>query len=116
MAMWKNEEYDMLMQEVVRCDKVIHNSQKSFNDEHHIVRIFTNLMPQGKVCAAVRWVTERSRSGILQPAGFIERMDGKGRVVKTPVIDILHIKHPESRLPSKEALTKCKELLLLEEV
>ena len=49
MRMWKNEEFDLLLQEAVRCDKPLRNSCKGEIDKQHIVKVFTRLMLSGKV-------------------------------------------------------------------
>ena len=44
MIMWKNEEFDLLLQEAVRCDKPLRNSSKGEVDKEHIVKVFTRLI------------------------------------------------------------------------
>ena len=44
-----------LLQEAIRCDT------REFNGKH-FVKIFTQLMPQGEVCVAISWLSERARS------------------------------------------------------
>ena len=65
MAMWCRGEYDQLIQEAVRCDKLLKNSNKRDFDDQHIVKIFTRLMLKGNVRAAVRWLSENDRCKVL---------------------------------------------------
>ena len=44
MKMWKIEDFDPLLQEVIRCDKHLKNTRRSDTDEKHIVKVFTRLM------------------------------------------------------------------------
>ena len=60
MSMWTDSQFDVLLQEAIRCDQSLHNSHRSSskNRADHITRVFTKLMLEGNVRAAVRWVTE----------------------------------------------------------
>jgi len=69
MNLWCDEQYDVLLQENVRCDQSLHNSYQrpSSKDSHeHLIKVFTRLMLEGNVRAAVRWLTERSGGGVLK--------------------------------------------------
>ena len=59
--MWKNEDFDLLLQEAIRCDNLLKYTHKIDNDDRHIVKVFTRLMLQGKVRAAVRWLSEKTK-------------------------------------------------------
>ena len=51
LKLWKEQQFDVLMQEVVRCDKAL----KALDcDKDHITNVFTRLMLVGKVKAAIR--------------------------------------------------------------
>ena len=69
--MWKNEEFDLLLQEAVRCDKPLRNSRKGDIDKEHIVKVFTRLMLSGKVRAAVRWLSESGRGRVFQASDLV---------------------------------------------
>ena len=56
MAMWCRGEYDQLIQEAVRCDKLLKNSNKRDFDDQHIVKIFTRLMLKGNYGGFLRKV------------------------------------------------------------
>ena len=61
LSMWKREKYDLLVQETERCDRAFKNRSRNKDDDHQI-RLFTRLMMQGKVRAAMIWITNRSNS------------------------------------------------------
>ena len=67
MDLWKRSEYDLLLQEAIRCDQSLKSLQKQDFDSDHVVKIFTRLMLQGKVNSAVRWLSEKARGGVLNP-------------------------------------------------
>ena len=54
---WRDGLFDILVQEADRCDKGLKHSCGARLSEEDIVRIFSRLMLQGKVRAAVRWAT-----------------------------------------------------------
>eukprot|EP00978_Attheya_sp_CCMP212_P019497 scaffold54738_cov30-Attheya_sp.AAC.1 len=60
-------------------------------------KIFTNLMLQGKLRQAIRFITEREKAGIMLPTDIDEKSG-------LPVIDVLHSKHPPARVPEVEDL------------
>ena len=78
--MWKNNEFDQLLQEAIRCDRSMRNTHKGDVDDHHIVRVFTRLMLNGKVCAAVRCLSEKGRGSVLQSSDLIETKDVRGNM------------------------------------
>ena len=71
MRMWKDEEFDLLLQEAVRCDKPLRNSRKGEVDKEHIVKVFATLMLNGKVRAAIRWLSESGRGRVLQASDLV---------------------------------------------
>ena len=116
MMMWKNNEFDQLLQEAIRCDRSLRNTRKGDVDDHHIVRMFTRVMLNGRVRAAVRWLSEKRRGSVLQPSDLIETKDVRGNMSKLSVWEILNQKHPDPRLPSRLALLNCDDLPSFEEV
>ena len=115
MSMWRREEFELLIQEAVRCDKALRCSSKRENDSSHVVRVFTRLMLKGNVRAAVRWVSEKSR-GVLKPTDLLDVKKPNGESVKMSVFEVLQQKHPDPVIPSKLALLPCTDLPKLEEV
>ena len=53
MSLWNDGQFDVLLQEAIRCDKVFHSGcHPSFkNHTDHITRVFTKLMLEGNVRA-----------------------------------------------------------------
>ena len=70
LSLWKEEKYDLLVQEATRCDKAIRRRHPNtkVNSHEHRTKVFTRLMLQGKVRAAMRWLTERSGWNVLLPS------------------------------------------------
>ena len=116
LKMWRNGEVDLLLQEAIRCDKQLKNTQKPDIDDKHIVKVFTRLMLQGKVRAAVRWLSERGRGKVLHPSELVEVKDKHGKVLQSSVWDVLCQKHPDPKIPLKSALLSCDDLPSLEDV
>ena len=52
LSMWSNGDYDLLVQEAIRCDRSLKHKCKYEEDEAHLVSIFTYLMLHEKVRAA----------------------------------------------------------------
>ena len=71
--MWTESKFDQLVQEAIRCDynlpTLCRDTQGCQHD--HTVKVFTRLMLQGKIRAAMRWLTDRSRGHILHPTDQI---------------------------------------------
>ena len=60
LKLWSDEEFDQLVDEAVRCDKTLRFPHTHTGNDSHFVSVFTRLMLQGKIRAAVRWISERS--------------------------------------------------------
>ena len=60
LQLWQQGEFDLLLQEACHCDQTLRRCLHIVSDDNSIVRIFTKLMLQGKVKAAIRWAIERS--------------------------------------------------------
>ena len=86
LKMWANEEFDTLMNESSRCDKSLHKPRGiRVDDNQHVAQVFSRLMLQGKVHAAVRWASEKGKSRVLKPTDCI---NGES------VWSLLQSKHP----------------------
>ena len=112
LSMWKDGSFGVLLQEAERCDKAFRNSYSS-NTTHttdHLVKVFTKLMLQGNIRAAVRWITERARGGGLRASDTTH----VNHTVMS-VIDALKLKHPESQIPPESALPCCDSLPYFED-
>ena len=66
-------------------------------------------MLHGRVCEAVRFVTDQARGGVLKPSD-IDAKSGKC------VFDVLREKHPPPGLASQDAFVSCSDLPLLVDV
>lgn len=55
--MWRDEKFDLLVQEASRCDRAYNIKRRRPNHPDHVERVFTRLMLHGKVRAAMRWLT-----------------------------------------------------------
>ena len=109
LVLWSNEEFDLLVDEAVRCDRTIRvNIHKVTED--HFVSVFTRLMLHGKTRAAVRWLSDYSKGRVLPSDSNVEFKDTEGEVLKTTVLDVLKKKHPESQSPPVSTLLKCDPL------
>ena len=66
LSLWCDEKYDTLVQEAVRCDRPFqHIRQGKPKSDDHITKAFSRLMLQGKVRAAMRWLSGESRGRVL---------------------------------------------------
>ena len=73
MTQWREGQFDVL-QEAACCDRSFRNSHRSSRpaSQDQLVRVFTKLMLEGNVQAAVRWLTERSGGGVMKPSDLAE--------------------------------------------
>ena len=112
LSLWRDGSFDVLLQEAECCDKALRNSYSSNTTRttDHLVKVFTKLMLQGNIRAAVRWITERAGGGVL-------RASDTTHVNQTvmSVMDALKLKHPESQIPPESALPCCDSLPYFED-
>jgi hypothetical protein len=101
---WEAGNFDKLVQETLRASALfksrVHRSQPSGADSEHTQRVFCRLIDEGKVRAAVRFLAERDKGGVLHPD---ESIAMKGQHVR--VRDVLLEKHPEPKEPGPAAMT-----------
>ena len=83
---WKENKFDKLLAEAVRCGKKKQINQDKLDDKH-FSKMFASLMMKGKVRSAMRWLSERASGGVLGP------MQGVKKGVT--VLETLKSKHPE---------------------
>ena len=102
--LWAQKKYD-LVQEASRCDRTYRNNRhrQDHRDDDHIERVFTRLMLLGKVRAAMRWLTSRSKGHVLSPSDTTS-ITVNGQIKQVPVIDILKSKHPSLHPPHSSTL------------
>ena len=117
MKMWRKEDFHLLLKEAIKCDMLLKNTQRFETDERNITKVFiTTLMIQGKVRAAVRWLSEKSRGRVLHPAELVEVREKHGDVTQLSVCEVLVQKHPNSKISPKTALLMCDDLPSFENV
>ena len=99
-----------MVQEADRCDSGLKHSRRVNLTGDDAVRIFSRLMLQGKVRAAVWWATEHTRGELLMPTDVVDNTSG------TTVLDVLCQKHLSARPPKASSLVPCDVLPLFEDV
>ena len=93
MDMWENCDCDMLMSESIRCNKsskiTLRDAAKQEQEHKHSIKIFHRLMIQGKLRAAVLWITERNCKGLLNPTDRIKAKTPADGEKETSVTEVL---------------------------
>ena len=89
--MWRDGQFDNLIDEAVRCNKRFLKSKKEKMNLETNHRLFNRFMLNGKIRQATRMVTERSNGGILNTNSII---NGK------TVFELLQEKHPQQITPN----------------
>jgi hypothetical protein len=115
LSLWSDAKFEILIQEAIRCNRTLKLNNKSY-DGAHVDKIFSKLMFQGKIKAAVRWVTERSQCGLLTPSDEVELKADNGSGVKCTVMDVLRTKHPDPHPPHSLSLLTVDELPDFEDI
>ena len=83
---WKENKFDKLLAEAVRCGKNKHINQDNLDDKH-VSKVFASIMMKGKVRSAMPWLSERASGGVLDTMQEVK----KG----VTVLETLKSKHPE---------------------
>uniref|UniRef100_A0A1X7SEZ1 Uncharacterized protein n=1 Tax=Amphimedon queenslandica TaxID=400682 RepID=A0A1X7SEZ1_AMPQE len=115
MDMWRDDKFDLLVQEFCHCDRSLSSHYNRKHDKDYIEKVVTRLMLQGKVRAAMSWLTDRSKGSILFPSNKIT-MSVNGARCETTVIDALKSKHPSLHSPHSSTLMTASPLPLLEDI
>ena len=68
------------------------------------IKVFSNLILQGRLREAVRFITDRQGGGVMGPE------DDAGKPAGKTVLEVLFSKHPEQRETSQEDYIDCDEL------
>ena len=95
MDLWEAGRRLELVHEAERCDRQLAQGPCPMSCEH-VERVFNRLMLQGKVPAAVRFLTERSGGGVLDPESVA---CGKSGPLGKTVFEVLKEKHPHNAKP-----------------
>ena len=85
---WKENKFDKLLAEAVRCGKKKQINQDNLDDKH-VSKVFASLMMKGEVRSAMWWFSERASGSELDPMQNVK----KG----VTVLETLKSKHPEPR-------------------
>ena len=83
---WKENKFDKLLAEAVRCGKKKQINQDNLDDKH-VSKVFASLMMKSKVRSAMRWLSERASGGVLDPMQEVKKC--------MTVLETLKSKHPE---------------------
>ena len=94
MKLWcdKFEHFDVL-QEFLQCNQSFHNFHQypSLKDSQgSLFKVFTRLMLEDSVHAAVSWLTEHSGGGVLKPSDSTTICGAS-----MTVLEALNLKHPD---------------------
>ena len=93
---WKENNFDKLLAEAVRCGRKKQTNQDSL-DYKHVSKKFASLMMKGKVRSAMPWLSKRASGGVLDPMQEVK----KG----VTVLGTSKSKHPEPHKTSFFAIT-----------
>lgn len=99
---WDENNYDLLINEALSCNKKLNGSKKDNNDDQ-VIKVFNRLMIRGKVRDAMNWLVEKGKNGILHPNTEI---DSNGKTV----FDILKEKHPNKTEPDEKLFSMPSEM------
>uniref|UniRef100_A0A1X7U8J9 Reverse transcriptase domain-containing protein n=1 Tax=Amphimedon queenslandica TaxID=400682 RepID=A0A1X7U8J9_AMPQE len=116
LTLWKDDKFDVLLQEACRCNKALKSRVRRPGIDSHCDRVFSRLMMQGKIRAAVRWITERSGSGQLAPTDEITERNDDGSTIKKSVVEVLKSKHPDPQPPHTLSLLIVDEIPHFEDI
>ena len=94
MEKWINEEYDVLVDDAIICNNALKTPPRK-RDDYHFVTVFTRLMLQGNIRAAVRWLSEQSKGQVLPTSRVIEVKNPDGSLSSMSILDALKLTHPE---------------------
>ena len=99
---WLDSQFDVLLQEAQHYDRSLCNLYHSSapHSDDHLAKVFTKLMLQGKIRAAIRWITERAGGSLLSPS--------------ESVATVLQSKHPDSLNFPETAIPSFDDLPSLE--
>ena len=110
-TLWQQGDFDLLLQEAERCDRTFQQTRNRTPSQDTVVRVFSQLVLQGKLKAAVRWATERARGIVLSPCDW-----AGGYTDGSTVLDVLSLKHPYPCIPVSALFLHCDVLPQFEDV
>ena len=106
MDMWEAGKLSELLQEAQRCDKQLSASLGPMTLEQ-LERTFNQLMLEGRVCSAMRLMTECGGGGDLDPE---DEAQGKTGPLGKSVYEVLQAKHPTRRSPDPSSFLENESL------
>jgi hypothetical protein len=115
MDAWEKGKFDMLVQDTERTALAQLAKARGDSTPEQRAKTYARLVLQGKLRAAVRWITEREMGGILQP-------DERDAKTGDTVLEVLESKHPDAKIPDAsdfqayDSLPELVELDITEEV
>lgn len=112
MDMWEEGKLQALLHEAKRCDRQLATGHRLMTCTQ-LERSFNRMMLQGRVRAAVRLLTDRGGSTVLNPEA--EAIGKDGPLGKT-CLEAFREKHPPQKEPDPRAFVECKELPPFEHV
>ena len=97
MNLWRDEQFDVLIQEAICCDRSLGNFHRcplSGNSQGHSIEVFTRLMLKDNVCVAIHWLMECYGGDVLKPSDSTT-IGGTSMTV----LEELGFKHPDPCVP-----------------
>ena len=107
--MWKEGLFLELVREAELCDRNLPKSSGEMTSEKES-KIFSDLILQGRLREAVRFITDRQGGGVMDPNDDAGKPSGK------TVLQVLKDKHPEQRIPDEDDFMACEALPVLVEI
>ena len=98
-TLWQQHNFDLLLLKVERCNKTFQQTRNRVPNQDAVVQVFSWLVLQGKLKAAICWATERARGIVLSPCDRVS-----GCTDGSTVLDVLHQKHLDPNTPVKATL------------
>ena len=87
---WNEGKFDMLGSSTIMCAEAQMSRKQNELNEKERDKVFSCMISRGKIRAAIRYVSEREKGGILMPGDTDEKT---GDLIK----ETLAAKHPEAR-------------------
>ncbi len=97
LRLWTDGHYDALVQDILGEAMRGAGSSQGTADEDIIARKYNLMVLDGKLRAAVCFATDHGSGGVLLPQDSCTKT---GR----PVMEVLHLQHPNTRIPDLEDL------------
>ena len=101
--MWTNGDIDALLEEGKCIQKHLRNAYPAKTNET-IARKFRDLMLQGKVQSALRYLSQNTNGGVLKLEDLILETTQDGETIQRSTKDILIEKHPHGMDPDASCL------------